>query len=161
MLTTTRSTPRIARGAARRSGEARLRQHWGDWVRRSWAEVAIRHAEVRPLPQEDRIGSCIVAYVHLGELTPADVEVSVTRTSSAPADARNVGYPLADPFVATWPMFSVASLHNGEYQFEAHTPLPFDHAPGSGELIVHVEPARTVADPRPTPVRRALSTRSA
>jgi hypothetical protein len=161
MLTTIRNTPQLEVGTARPRGDSRLRQHWGDWVRGAWDQVCVRDVEVCPLPQEDRVGSCIAAYVHLGELAPADVDVTVTRTIASGDDGRNPGHPRPAPFVSQWPMFSVASLHNGDYRFEARTPLAFDGMTRSSEWVVRVEPARAIAEPRLTPVRYAIRTRAA
>ena len=119
--------PHFRRTASRtgRSPErlARLRSRWPD--------VAILGTDIGSRALDGQRCRRITAYLHLGALLPVDVAVFATRvTDGAKEEAR-------------WPLFSVASLCNGNYRYEGEVPARADET--DREWTVRVTPAAEMA----------------
>jgi hypothetical protein len=102
------------------------------WPRElDWQGVHIEQVEVgagHPAAPDHR---CVRAIVHLDGLTPADVRVLLLPITVLADDA-----PSGEPIARLW---SVRSLANGSYVFEAS--VPAGKLAGPRQLKVHVGPA--------------------
>ena len=123
-------------------------------LRAGWPSVHVESVEATPHAG----GHQVRAVVHLGDLTPADVCVGVTRAADAETLIAASGDCRGDDR-----MWSCASLHNGRYLFERVLRCDESHEP---EWVVHVRPndpheARPVLYPlylsRPDATRRSTA----
>ena len=115
--------------------EPARREHYGRWIAGQWSGVHVCGAEkVEQLRRGTDQRATLRAVVQLGELTPADVVVTVRpadREREAPEATR---------------LWSVQSHHNGAFVFEAAANArAIDEA---ADLVVTVEPARALRGDR-------------
>lgn len=135
---------RITRAPAPASAAAAER------LRQQWSRIAIGDLRfgASPASSADRVH--VLTYVGLGELLPADARVTLIWTSApdAPAAPRR-----------TQPMFSEASLHNGQYAFA--TELPRDAVAAGRRWSVRIAPCGTASPAVRLPtIERRFSRRS-
>lgn len=90
-----------------------------------WPTVHIEDVALSPAAP-GTAHAAVRACVQLGRLLPVDVEASVEVEGEVPGD------------VATAPMWTAQSFHNGRYEFEAH--LPQARLAGARCLSVTVRP---------------------
>ena len=107
------------------------RERYGRWIAGQWSGVRVCGAEmVERLRRETGERAKLRAVVQLGELTPADVDVT----------ARSVDLERGTAEVVR--LWSVQSHHNGAFVFEAAANARAIDA--EVDLLVTVEPARAV-----------------
>ena len=117
-----------------------------------WAGVAIGDAQVCADAPDGEPRLRAKATVRLRDLLPADVRVELLQVPAAAVRAQPGAIA-----VPARRMFSVASLHNGEYRYEAE--LPLDPEPDAHRWVVRVTPAAPGDDARRAPALPAVERR--
>ncbi len=101
--------------AARKENYASVRQlaAWIERLRPAWPEVRVEHVDAQGLVDEPQIGQTLQvrAWVHLGALNPADVQVNVVYGTAGPSDELSSTQTLA--------LDSMQDNGDGRYQFLA------------------------------------------